>query len=60
MEKSHDPKLDLEKRHESLVRFLQRTHKGEYVEVEPAYTSGRLPDYTITDYEEEAYIFSYT
>jgi hypothetical protein len=60
MEKSHVPKPEQEKKYESLVRFLQRTQKGEYVEVKPAYTSGRLPDYTITDYEEEAYIFSYS
>lgn len=60
MEESHVPKSEQEKKYESLVRFLQRTHEGKYVEIAPAYTSGRLPDYTITDYEEEAYIFSYS
>ncbi|MBM4294175.1 MAG: hypothetical protein FJ126_04635 [Deltaproteobacteria bacterium] len=61
MKKLHGHKRKQEEKHKSLVKFLERTKKGEYAEITPGYiTYGRLPDYTITDYEEETYIFSYS
>jgi|GEM_PF-4155106 len=61
MKELHGHKRKREERHVPLVKFLERTQKGEYAEIAPAcITSGRLPDYTLTDYEEETYIFSYS
>ena len=61
MKEVHDKESVREEKHKTLVRFLESTKMGEYVEITTGYgASGRLPDYTITDFEEEVYIFSYS
>jgi hypothetical protein len=59
-------KMDIQERergerHQTLIRFLEKTQKGEYAEITTIYiATGRLPNYTFTNYEEDVYIFSYS
>jgi hypothetical protein len=44
-----------------LVKFLIETQDGKYTELDSAVTDyERLPDYFLSDYEDQAYIFSYS